>query len=361
MSSSTRSRKARMASASNVMYTNAVYWPNQSIYAGHSPGSLNYGCINHVYYAYASVAPDGGVFLSDEYADVMAPVDGVQGGLGSLMHLKQLHAHLQVVLSIGGAAAADVFPTVASNAMLRHNFARSARDLVEASGLDGIDVAWEYPCTPEQGVDFLALLAAIRLQLPEEHYLLTAALPAAKGVLQCIDLAQAAAHVDFVNLAAYDFCGPWTHRSGHQAQLYSLAPPRENETSGAAAVQSLLAAGVPGKKVLLGIPLFGRSFLHAGGPGQRFRGAGGLDGCFLYNELPRPGTREQTDKKVVAAQCVGADGGFVSYDNPETVKTKAGFCQQKGLGGLFYCNASADAADSQRSLVATGFRALHSS
>lgn len=71
----------------------------------------------------------------------MAPVDGVQGGLGSLMHLKQLHAHLQVVLSIGGAAAADVFPTVASNAMLRHNFARSARDLVEASGLDGIDGA----------------------------------------------------------------------------------------------------------------------------------------------------------------------------------------------------------------------------
>lgn len=64
MSSSTRSRKARMASASNVMYTNAVYWPNQSIYAGHSPGSLNYGCINHVYYAYASVAPDGGVFVS---------------------------------------------------------------------------------------------------------------------------------------------------------------------------------------------------------------------------------------------------------------------------------------------------------
>lgn len=46
------------------MYTNAVYFPNTRIYKGDSPGMLNYRCINHVYYAYASVAPDGGVFVS---------------------------------------------------------------------------------------------------------------------------------------------------------------------------------------------------------------------------------------------------------------------------------------------------------
>lgn len=66
-------------------------------------------------------------------------MDGVQGGIGSLMHLKQQHPHLQVVLSVGGGAAADVFPIVASNAVLRDNFARSALGLIEASGLDGID------------------------------------------------------------------------------------------------------------------------------------------------------------------------------------------------------------------------------
>lgn len=46
------------------MYTNAVYFPNNRIYQGDTPGMLNYSCINHVYYAYASVAPDGGVFVS---------------------------------------------------------------------------------------------------------------------------------------------------------------------------------------------------------------------------------------------------------------------------------------------------------
>lgn len=46
------------------MYTNAVYFPNHRIYQGDTPGMLNYSCINHVYYAYASISVDGGVFVS---------------------------------------------------------------------------------------------------------------------------------------------------------------------------------------------------------------------------------------------------------------------------------------------------------
>lgn len=52
---------------SNVMFTNAVYFPNYRIYQGDTPGMLNYSCINHVYYAYASVSADGGVFVSFAY------------------------------------------------------------------------------------------------------------------------------------------------------------------------------------------------------------------------------------------------------------------------------------------------------
>lgn len=106
----------------------------------------------------------------------------------------------------------------------------------------------------------------------------------------------------------------------------------KDEPSGASGVQYLMASGVPGKKILLGIPLFGRSFLHVTGPGHKHRGGGGEDGSFEYNQLPRKGTKEQIDKRAVAAQCIGGDGGFVSYDNPDTVKIKASFCKQKGLG-----------------------------
>ncbi|KAK3369547.1 glycoside hydrolase superfamily [Lasiosphaeria ovina] len=350
--------KSRITNASNIMYTNAVYWPNYKIYHGDTPGTLNYACINRVYYGFANVTVDGGVFLSDEWADATAPCDGVQGALGSLLHLKQRYPYLQVILSIGGGSSSEIFPIVASTAILRDNFARSARGLVEASGIDGIDVVWEYPCSPQQGNDFLALLAAIRIYLPENRYLLTAALPAAKSILENIDPGRIAEYLDVVNLIAYGFCGSGTPYSGHQAQLYAM---KKDEPSGSSAVQYLMASGMPTKKILFGIPLFGRSFLNLSGLNQEFRGSGWEDESFEYNVLLREGTKEEVDKRAIAAQCIGGDGGFVTYNNPETVAAKAIFCKQMGLEGLFYSCAPSDAKDSERSLIAVGFRSLHSS
>lgn len=155
-------------------------------------------------------------------------------------------------------------------------------------------------------------------------------MPAARPILANIDLRRSIEYLDIINLVAYDFYGPWSAKSGHHSQLYSM---HKDEPSGASGVQYLMHHGVPGKKILLGIPLFGRSFLHVTGPGHKNRGSGGGDdGSFEYNALPRRGTKEQVDKRACAAQCVGADGGFVTYDNPDTVKMKAIFCKQKGLG-----------------------------
>ncbi|KAK7913826.1 glycoside hydrolase superfamily [Apiospora marii] len=362
MSSSSRKRIA----TSGVYFTNAVYFPNHKIYSGFTPGMMNYSCISHVFYGFASVAMDGSIFLSDEWADTQAPCDGVQGGLGSLMHLKQAHPHLRVVLSVGGSGAGGTFPMVAANALLRDNFARSAKGLVEASGLDGIDIYWEYPSDPQQGADFVALLDAVRQWLPDDQFIVTAALPADRSLLSCIDLRAATCYLDSVNLMAYDFYGPWTHRSGHHAQLYSMSSSSSSSKGGAddspsaaGAVAHLVSRGCPASRINLGIPLPGRD-----GARHRPKGVGGGEdgsGAFEYHQLPRRGAKEVTDKRVGAASCVGGDGGFVSYDNPDTVKMKARFCKQKGLGGLFYWTGPADAQDTSRSLVAAGFRALHTS
>lgn len=242
-------------------------------------------------------------------------------------------------------------------------------------------VSWEYPADPQQGADFVALLAAVRLHLPEEQFFVTAALPAGTTVLQYIPIAEAASYLDFVNLMAYDFCGHWDQRSGHHARLYSL---NRDEVSCSSGVSYLIASGCPPKKILLGIPVYGRSFLGVSGPGHRHRGGGGQDGAFEYLELPRRHARETVDRRIGAASCVGGDGGFVSYDNPETVKMKAAFCKQKGLGvslsrpdhtdppcserlltpatqGLFYWTGPADSQEKGRSLISAGFKALHSS
>ncbi len=52
-----------LAQLGQVMYMNAVYFHNGHIARGETPAKLDYGCINLVYYAYASVAPDGIVYV----------------------------------------------------------------------------------------------------------------------------------------------------------------------------------------------------------------------------------------------------------------------------------------------------------
>jgi len=63
------------------------------------------------------------------------------------MRLKQQHEYLKVILSIGGGAASQNFAAVASSAVTRDNFGQSAKNLVEASGFDGIDsksLPWQF-------------------------------------------------------------------------------------------------------------------------------------------------------------------------------------------------------------------------
>lgn len=73
MSVSSSSHKSRMAaSVANVMFVNAVYFPNHKIYEGYTPGGMNYRCISHVYYAFATIGEDGAVLVSDPLYALMA-------------------------------------------------------------------------------------------------------------------------------------------------------------------------------------------------------------------------------------------------------------------------------------------------
>lgn len=211
---------------------------------------------------------------------------------------------------------------------------------------------WEHPADTTQGKDYVRLLARLREVLPVPRYVLGTCLPAGQWALRNIDISAAQKHLDMINLMAYDFAGPWGSETGHQAQLYG------SPTSGSSAVDYLLMQGVSSRKIILGIPVYGRSFLGSSGPGQRYTCTGGEDGVFDYRDLPRPGTREYHDKQVGASACVGGDGGFVTYDTPATVRQKAKFVTSSELGGLFYWHICSD-AQGPRSLIETGYTTLH--
>ncbi|RAK74822.1 glycoside hydrolase family 18 protein [Aspergillus fijiensis CBS 313.89] len=366
-----RRKAAERSSSSSYevpFYLNAAYYPNWRIYQKQSPSSLRLGFVSHIFYAFAWVKEDGTVYLSDEWADIQMPVDGTTGCLRAFAQLKPKYPKLKLILSIGGAGkGSENFSRVARSQSCMETFGRTARALVDEYGLDGVDVNWEHPSDAHQGADYIRLLAQIRKSLPTPRYLVTSALPASPWFLRHIDLSKAQSYLDLLNIMAYDFTGPWTPETGHHAQL--TAPPgssHPNASSNTLSCQSSIAYilnnhPIDPKKLLLGIPVYGRSFLGCSGPGQRYAGCGGEDGIFDYCDLPRPGAREVVDEEAGAAYCVGGvDGGFVTYDTPRTVQLKAKFVTRMKLGGLFYWHIGGDKSGGKgKSLVEVGYESLH--
>lgn len=328
------------------------------------------------------------------------PVDGTNGCLRAFAQLKPQYSKMKLILSVGGGGkGSENFAQVARSQSRTETFARSARALVDQFGLDGIDgtcdgsqplpplsswmrhvsiyfaenkvklcacpkanqpcagptVDWEYPSDPQEGSDYIRLLARLREVLPAPRYVLASCLPAGPWALRNIDLSKAQLYLDLINIMAYDFSGPWENQSGHQAQLFSKHPAGISCQN---SISYILNQGVDPKKLLLGIPAYGRSFLGSSGAGQRYVGCGGEDGVFDYSQLPRPGAKEHHDSSLGAAYCVGGDGGFVTYDTPQTVQQKAKFVTKMKLGGLFYWHIGGDARG-PRSLIETGYNTLH--
>ncbi|KAI9828742.1 MAG: hypothetical protein M1832_001847 [Thelocarpon impressellum] len=350
---------ARMSIPSIDMFTNAVYYPNWHVRQGKPPSSLRLSLISHVFYAHGLLAADGSVSLSDPLADTAMEVDGQPGGcLGSFAALKRQHRHLKLLLSVGGGEGlSQNFAAVASSPQTLQTFGMTARELLHKYGFDGIDVNWEHPADQTEGHNYVCLLHVLRDFLPAPRYLVTSALPAAEWGLRHINLELAQHYLDLVNVMAYDFAGPWTAESGHHAQLYSPALPHNDaaRVSCQSAVDYFIARKVPPGKIVLGIPVYGRSFLGVICVGRSFTGTA----TFAYSLLPPGDCTEQVDRGLGAAFCINAEKGWVTYDNPETVRMKAKFVVERKLKGLFYWTGTGDAEDGERSLVQAGFSALH--
>ena len=166
--------------------------------------------------------------------------------------------------------------------------------------------------------------------------------------------------VDLINVMSFDAVSPWSSSSGYHSQVYSSSGEREVAIPRSCdqIINHILLKGVCPKKILMGVPCYGWSFLGTNNVNQSHAGLGGENGCFEYCDLPRSEAEEHIDYEIGAAYCVGGDGGFVTYDNPETVKMKANFVRKQALGGLFYWPGSSDGQGS-RSLIHSGYFSLH--
>lgn len=307
---------------------------NYAIYGrDYPPQDVPADRLTHLLYAFANVHPETGeVFLSDANADTnrRLPTDSTNGtgtnlfgNLKQIYLLKKRNRNLKVLLSIGGASSKDSFAVPASTPEGRQKFAQSAVTLLRDLPLDGLDVDWEYPETPQQGHDLAELLAVTRSQLDDyaaslpskPYFSLTIASPAGPQNFPNFPFQEIDNHLDFWNLMAYDYAGSWDKKAAHQANVFhSEAAPEGTPFSTDDAINYYVSQGVPADKIVMGIPLYGRAFQKTAGPGDAFDGVGsgsfaGQDGVWSYKVRPRRFTHELNESLLASWQEVVAKSG----------------------------------------------------
>jgi chitinase len=291
----------------------------------------------------------------------------LHGNFKQLALLKQQNRHLKVSLSVGGYSWSSNFATITATAESRANFTKTAIEHLKNLGLDGIDIDWEFPKDSTEAENYVLLLKEMRVALDDyqttydptdDPFLLSVAMPCGPENYRLLKLGEMARFVDIFYLMAYDFAGDWDKKTGHQSNLYGGAL-NVNQ-----AITDFEKAGVPSKKLVMGMPLYGRGFSNTNGkPGSTYKGVpdGSWDkGSFDYKYLPQEGAEEFMDEEQVASWSYNeATREFVTYDSPAVTKAKCDYIKERQLGGAMFWELSADVkGDDPRSLLNTVYQNL---
>ena len=342
--------------------------------------------LTDINYAFANINSNGEVVLYDSYAatDRAYPGDTwdqpLRGNFNQLAKLKEQNPGVNTLISIGGWTLSGKFSDVAATQQAREKFAASAIKFMTTYGFDGIDLDWEYPVEggldsntyrPEDGANYTLLVAEIRKQLTaleatdgvDKHYLLTIAAPAGYDKIENFDLDGMAPYLDWFDLMAYDLHGgTWEKKTGNQAGLYANPQSDEPLYNVDTAVQLYLSQGVDPSKIVLGSPMYGRSWQgvpDGGTHGLNQVGTGAGFGTYeagvvdywqivdLTKQQPDMYHVYWDDKAKVPYIYSPINGGtFITYENPQSLQYKLDYIKDLGLGGVMFWELDGDVRNS---------------
>ena len=317
---------------------------------------MNAWKLTHINYAFGLVNETGEIFVREPEAS---------WDLAQLQSLKGKNPKLKILVSVGGWGA-DNFSDAALTEESRARFAESAITLLKRYALDGIDLDWEYPGQPGPGIkfrpedkqNFTLMLQVLRARLDalsndrrragDDRYVLTIASSGDARYFENTEMGRAATYLDWINIMTYDFSGAWSTTTAHHANLW---PWKSGGRSSVEYVKRHLEAGIPSRKLVLGVPFYGRGWTGVNpennGLNQRYEGKAleaGLSFHRLFAEyIDKNGFKRRWDAEAKAPYLWNAaERTLIVYDDQESLLEKTRYIKRNRLGGAMYWEHSHD-------------------
>ncbi|XP_058068498.1 class V chitinase CHIT5a-like, partial [Magnolia sinica] len=324
----------------------AAYWPSGRSSA-FSASAIDTSYFTHVYYAF--VMPDQNTYE----LVITQPHDQMLLNFTATMHSK--HPPVKALLSIGGGGSnRTIFALMVSNSSSRAVFINSTITIARMYGLDGLDLDWEFPQNQEEmdnlGFLFAEWLATLRKEAKDtgrRRLLLTAAVYFSvdillDGVKRTYRTGSIRRNLDWVSPMCFDYHGSWdTSVTGAHAALYD---PNGSNLTTSYGITSWINAGIPPWKVVMGLPLYGRTWqlkdpsIH--GIGAPAVGVGPGDGIIVYSDLMDYNVQNNAtmsyDGATVSAYSY-AGTSWIGYDDATSIIGKIKYGQrEKNIRGYFF-------------------------
>lgn len=287
-----------------------------------------------------------------------------------LNELGQKSHSFKLVMSIGGWSQAESFHKLAHSSECLNTFVESCVDMMIANGFDGVDIDWEYPKNKKEYLAYATIFKKLReafdgleQQIFEKNYNknkrwfhLSTAIPCDIDILKELYLKEIEPFVDGFNLMAYDLSGEWSQKTAYQSNLYSYDSNSKDSNDIDFVVSFLLKnLKINSKKIILGVPLYGRSFTNVETKDQQEVIGADFDGVDNWFDKNSPGvwpTKEIYkltgynffhDKKAIASYLYNQHKKhLIVFDDYACIKAKGEYINQRKLGGGFFWEANGD-------------------
>jgi chitinase len=315
--------------------------------------------LTHVNYAFGKIGADNkltfnrAIALDRVYPNDCSEAQCPHGLFNQITLIKQRYPHLKLLISVGGWTDSGPFYEMAATEESRHAFAQSCADFLKTyPQFDGIDIDWEHPVAgglqpgqPRDAHNYVLLLAALRDAIGPAR-LLTVAVGAGPRAIEPLEYAEMAPLLDWVNVMTYDFHSGGA-RAGFNSALYNHDDPSNSRSNTDAAVQAILAKGVPRTKLVVGVPFYGRGWRGIESPGLWNTGTGSVQvggyQALAANQLQSSGFVRHWDDVAKVPWLYNADTKeWITYEDAQSMRLKGHYVVEQRLAGAMFWELSND-------------------